>query len=159
MQVSTERFDLTPSDKRGIEDFKEYLFYNSEVCSNCFTRVREIDDRKILRGKNRHIEDVFEFHERTEQAESEFTPWDSNPLYGTTFCLECGSDCSADHEKLTLEQLKPLAKNIFVYTTQHTPLGLDGKRFGREIKDMKAEPRFQGKESQILAVAFARSLE
>ena len=159
MHVSQERFNLTPTERRGVDDFLEYLWYSSEVCSHCFTRVREIDERKITRGKNGHIQDTWEFHERTEHARNEHTPWDRNKRFGTTFCLECGSDTSAHHRDMELEELKPIAQNIYRYTTKHTPLELDHERFGREIRAMKTDPDYQGKESQILAVAFARAKE
>jgi hypothetical protein len=158
MQVNPQRFQLTTSEKKGIDYFREYLWRNPEICTHCFTRIREIEEQKIKRGKNKHIEDVFEHHERTKQASNEHTQWDHNLRYGTTFCLECGSDCTPSHRDLGLNQLKPIAKRIYLYTTEETPLTLDHRRFGREIRDMKRDPSKQGKESQILAVAFSRAL-
>jgi hypothetical protein len=161
MNVSQDRFSVSPSEQRGIDLFQEYLWHNSEVCNHCFTRVREIDEETIRIGKNRQKSVQWEYHERTEHSENEFNSFaeGSERRFGTTFCLECGSDCSADHHQLSLEELKPIARNIYLYTTDHTPLDLDAKAFGREIRDLKNRRDTQGKETQILAVAFARSLK
>lgn len=161
MQVSKSRFEVTESEQRGIDLFEDYLWYNEELCNHCFTRVREIDDQIIRVGKNRQKRVQWSFHNRTENARNEHTPFDKGPekRYGTTFCLDCGSDCSADHHQLPLEKLKPIAKNIYRYTQAETPFDLDAKAFGRHIRDLKTDRDKQGKETQILAVAFSRSLQ
>jgi hypothetical protein len=102
---------------------------------------------------------INEWYERTEMGSQEHTTWDSNKRFGTCFCLNCGTDCNGNHRNKSLEELKPLAKNIFTYTKKHTPHDIDAKRFGREVKELKQERSAQGYETEVLALAFARALE
>lgn len=160
MQVSTERFDLTPTEQARLRTFKRHLWHNSEVCNHCFTRVRSVErNPKANRLSKTSLRNLpAEHHERTDDGTQEFCGWDDNPRFGTCFCLGCGGDLSASHRDLSLERMKAYAVNLAQYIRNHTPLRLDRQRFARELVRQKARRDTQGRESQIFAVAFVRGL-
>jgi len=158
MHVSDQRFDLTKSDKSGIEAFKRWIFYNSELCSHCFSRVRSVGDTVSV-SMAVHTHEINKFYERTETGSQEYTRFDTNKRYGTCFCENCGSDLQPAGHQVPWEKLREFAVNIYQYTTEHTPLHLDREKFSKTVAHLKLDRRdTQGKEGQILAVAFARSL-
>lgn len=169
MHVSTDRFDLDQQDRDGIEAFEEYVWYNSELCSHCFTRVRDIGPEysKILRQTGKSELDVpdismtvNEWYQRTNHGSQEYCPWDTTRRFGTCFCERCGSDTQPNHLNLDWEKMKSFAVNLHAYIRDHTPLSLSKRRFCTELSKLKLGRRdTQGKESQIFAVAFARALE
>jgi hypothetical protein len=159
MHVSTDRFALTRADKAGIEAFKKHIWYNSEVCSHCFSRVRAVGETVTVH-KSVHRHEVNKFYERTEQGSQEYTPWDENARYGTCFCTNCGADLQPEHHHLSWETVKSFAVNLYNYTTNHTSLQLNGERFAAELRELRTERLdTAGKESQVFAVAFARALQ
>ena len=164
-------FETRPSDERGYDLFEELLWHSSEICNSCFTQVRSVgpEHRKQLEepGQKAFEDDppealtltINEWYERTEDGAQEHTTWDHNKRFGTCYCLNCGTDCNGNHRNKSLQELKPLAKNIFYYVTRQTDHDLDGKRFGAEIRELKQRRSAQGNETEIIAVAFARALE
>lgn len=158
MHVSPQRFDLTRTDQNGIQAFKRHVWFNSEVCSNCFSRVRAIGD-VVAVEQDVHTHETFAFYERTEQGSQEHTPFDENKRYGTCFCENCGADTRPTHRDLAWERMREYAVNLFEYVRDHTPLTIDRERFARQLALHRLErAETAGKESQIFAVAFARSL-
>ena len=154
-----QRFDLTAGDKAGIEAFKTWLWRSSEVCNHCFTRVRSIGEVHSAEMWH-HTHEIKKHYERTEQGSQEAHPFQlPSARYGTTFCTECGRDCSAGENTVPFEDLKRYAVNIHRYTAEHTPLSLDHEQFGREAARLKRQPEHQGRGRAILAVAFARALD
>ncbi|GGO03603.1 hypothetical protein [Haloarcula pellucida] len=169
MNVSTDRFDLDQQDRDGIEAFEEYIWYNSEVCSHCFARVRDVGPEysNVLRrtsGTELDVPDLEmttnEWYERTDLGSQEYCPWDNTRRFGTCFCENCGSDTQPGHHQLPWEKMKAFAVNLHAYIRDHTPLSLSKRRFCTELSKLKVGRRdTQGKESQIFAVAFARALQ
>lgn len=169
MHVSQDQFDLSPTERRGVDTFKDRIWYNSEVCNSCFSQVRSVGptvtkrlrepSEKLLENGEPLDLEMSEWYERTENGSQEYTTWDDNKRFGTCFCLDCGTDCTGNHRHKTVDELKPIAANIYEYITTQTPLDLDHKRFGREIRELKSVPEYQGFETEILAIAFARALE
>jgi len=159
MHVSQSRFDLTKADKAGIQAFLKHIWYNSEVCSNCFSRVRAIGDIVTVE-KDVHSHELAAFYERTENATQEHTPFDvPSARYGTCFCDHCGADLRPDHRDLRWPAMREHAKRLREYTRQHTSLQLSTERFARELTYLHQErDDTAGKESQIFAVSFARAL-
>jgi hypothetical protein len=159
MHVSQSRFDLTKADKAGIQAFLKHIWYNSEVCSNCFSRVRAIGDIVTVE-KDVHSHELAAFYERTEDATQEHTPFDEpSARYGTCFCDHCGADLRPDHHLLPWPVVHEYAVRLQEYTRQHTSLQLSTERFGRQLAYLhRQRDDTAGKESQIFAVAFARAL-
>lgn len=162
-------FETHPSDERGYDLFSELLWYSREICNSCFTQVRSIGpekqkmletpDEKCLEDGEPVVMKINEWYERTEDGSQEHTTWDHNRRFGTCYCTNCGTDCNGNHRNKSLEELKPLAKNIFLYVKRETDHEIDGQRFGSEICQLKQLRSAQGNETEILAVAFARALE
>lgn len=163
--------ETSPDDELGYQLFREVFWNSGEICNSCFSRVRSIgpeikrqletsDDgfRRLKHGMPLTIT-INEYYERTDDGSQEHTTWDNNKRFGTCFCLNCGTDCNGHHRNKSLEELKPLAKNIFFYTKRHTPHDIDHKRFGREIKELKSKRSAQGHETEVIALAFGRALE
>lgn len=159
MHVSQSRFDLTKSDKAGIQAFLKHIWYNSEVCSNCFTRVRAIGD-VVTVETDVHSHELAEFYERTERASQEHTPFEEpSARYGTCFCDHCGADLRPHHHNLPWETMREHAKRLLIYTNRHTSLSIDREAFARSLAHLRLNRRDTGgKESQIFAVAFSRAL-
>ncbi|RQG93766.1 hypothetical protein EA472_22730 [Natrarchaeobius oligotrophus] len=103
--------------------------------------------------------EINEWYDRTENGSQEHTPWDHNRRFGTCYCLHCGTDCNGNHRNKSLEELKPLVKNIFRYVSYETDHELDGKRFGATVRELKQRRAAQGHETEVMAIAFARALK
>jgi hypothetical protein len=160
MQVSTARFNLTPTEQARLSTFNRHLWHNSEVCNHCFTRVRSVERNptasRLSKTSLRNL--PAEHHERTDKGTQEFCGWDHNPRFGTCFCLGCGGDLSASHRDISLEKMKQYAVNLERYIRKHTSLSLNRERFARELVTQKQRLETSGCESQIFAVAFIRGL-
>lgn len=162
-------FETRRSDSRGYDLFEELVWHNSELCNSCFTQVRSIGPehtKTLEEPPEKCLEDsppvemtIYEWYKRTEDGTQEHTTWDHNRRFGTCYCRKCGSDCNGNHRNKSVEELKPLAKNIFVYVSNQTDHELDGKRFGREIRELKTLRSAQGHETEVVAIAFARALK
>lgn len=155
--ISSDRFALSPSDRAGIEAWTEHIWHNAEVCNHCFTKIREIEHVKRRVGKNQQKSVQWEIHERTENATNEHTPWDDD-THGTTFCLRCGRDTRATHGDMGIDDLTPLLVNLDEFVTAHTALYIDGEQLVRELVPLLRRRDTQGRETQCISVAFARSL-
>lgn len=160
MQVSKDRFSLSPTEQARLSTFEKYIWHNSEVCNHCFTRVREVEQNpkaaKLGPTSLRNL--PAEFHERTENGSQEFCGWDTNKRFGTCFCEVCGGDLSASHKDIPLEKMKSFAVSLEQYIREHTPVDLDRERFARELVEQQQRLETSGLESQIFAVAFVRGL-
>lgn len=154
--IISDRFDIDP-DSPYLGDFEEYIWYNSELCNNCFTVVRDVGP-EVARSAESQTYYINAWYERTDQGSQEHCRGDYNRRHGTCYCLDCGSDLSADHRNCPLEELMSLAIRINAYTRDHTPLSVDHRRFAREVSRMKSHRDKTGYETEILAVAFARSI-
>lgn len=162
-------FETHPSDENGYELFRELVWHNSEVCNSCMTMVRTVGpviERQLETGGPRLLEHglpltmkINEWYKRTENGSQEHTTWDFNQRFGTCFCLNCGTDCNGNHRNKSLAELTPLVENIFRYTKRETPHEIDGKTFGREVKELKKDPDAQGSETEVMAIAFSRALK
>jgi hypothetical protein len=168
MQFSDSPFQLDKSEQRGVDLFRELLWQNAEVCNNCFTQVRDIGPEysNILRRTGGACLDVpdmelttNEWYERTESASQEHSTFDENRRHGQCYCMECGADLSANHRGRSLDELREIARSAVVYITEETPQEIDGADFVSEVEKLKREPENQSWETEILAVAFARSLQ
>jgi len=162
-------FETRPSDERNYELFEDLIWHSSEVCNSCLAQVRSIgpakqkmletpDEKRLEHGEPVSIT-LHEWFERTENGLQEHTTWDTNRRFGTCYCLDCGTDCNGNHRNKSLEELKPLAKNIFLYVKRHTDHDIDGKAFGAEIRRLKGRRDAQGNETEVIAIAFARALD
>lgn len=151
-------FETRPDDRRGYEVFKDVIWYNRELCSNCFCHVRNIGP-EIERWMGASYQVINAYYERTEQGSQEYTQWDDNTRYGTCFCTECGADCTGDHRNTSYEDLIPLVRNIFVYTQRCTDHSLDKSRLAQDVSDLMSIRNSTGYETEVMAIAFARALE
>lgn len=161
MHINSDRFNLTETEKARVKTFENEIWYNSECCNNCFSRVREIErnpaEERLSSTSLKNI--PADFYERTELGAQEHCGWDYNPRYGTCFCLACGGDLSASHRDLPREKMKEYGKNLARYAKDHTALSFDTYRFFRELLRLKGRRDTQGKETQMFAVAFARAIQ
>ena len=157
-------YDEPESDDPHVATFRELIWYSSEVCNNCFTKIRDIGDehtktletsdhRPLSAGPPLRIT-ILDYHERTPQASQEFDPFSlPSDRFGQCYCLECGSDTRATNDDLDAETLKDRAKNIANYLREHTAASVDVREMGRALHALKAEPANQGYDSEILAAA------
>ncbi|WP_344222801.1 hypothetical protein, partial [Aeromicrobium tamlense] len=162
-------FETRLSDEHGYDLFEELVWHSSEVCNSCFSQVRSVGpehSKQLEEPPEKCLEDgdpvymtINEWYERTENGAQEHTTWDHNERFGTCYCLECGTDCTGNHRNKSLQELKPLAKNIYRYVTRETEHDLDAKRFGAEVRELKQRRSAQGNETEVLGIAFARALE
>ena len=159
--MHTDPFDLTTAEQRRLQQFKDLVWYSSEVCNECFTRVREVERNPAQeRLADTSVHNLpAEFHERTEHARAEWCGWDNTDRFGTTFCLECGSDLSAQSRTRSLDELKEPARNLVEYTMRHTDLDIAGRAMGRELRRLKSKQDLQGLDTEILAVAWVRAID
>jgi len=157
MHIS-DRFDLSQTDRARLDDFEDYIWFNSELCNNCFSQVREIGD-EMIRHSDCHRHYINAYYERTETGTREYHPWlQPTRRYGETFCDECGGDLEATGDDLSFEELQERAVRVYKYTKEHTPLALDHAGFGRRLGTLKRRPDLQNCDWQILAVAWVRSI-
>jgi len=159
MHISPDRFNLTRADKAGIQAFKRHVWHNSEVCSNCFSRVRSVGD-VLSKEMGVHTHELCEHYERTETGSQEHTPFEApSDRYGVCFCETCGADLRPNHHHLAWSQMREHAKRLADYVESHTSLTLNHERFARQLAHQRFDrSETAGKESQIFAVAFARAL-
>jgi len=158
MHVSSTRFDCDAADEAGIDTFTDWVRHNSEVCSHCFSRVRDIGDETTIH-KSVHTHRVNTHYQRADAGSQEYTPFDTNTRYGTCFCTNCGRDTRPDHQDLSWALMKSYAVNLATFIDEHTPLTLDRDRFARELAHQRLDrSETCGRESQIFAVAVARAI-
>lgn len=155
--ILRDRFDITDVEAARLDYFREYLHHAGETCSHCYTRVRDIGP-EIARSAESQTYHIKAWYERTDYGSQEYAPGDTNKRYGQCYCLECGSDTSAHHANLSLDELGDIAVNLYEYVSKHTPIEVDHERFSRELVNLKRDPHKQGYETEMLAVAFARSI-
>jgi len=161
MHFPSDRFDVTTAEKRRLAAFREYIWSSPEVCNECFTRIREVDDHpaasELSAQSLRNL--PARYHERTEDSAAEWCSWDHNDRYGTTFCLNCGSDSSRQTINAGLDALKDQLINLLQYTLEHTPYHPDGRRAARELQRLHSRRDTSGYESEMLALAWVRGVE
>ncbi len=167
MQLRESPFDLGGAEERGVRVFETAIWQNSELCNECFTRVRDIGPEysSVLRrtGDARlEVPDLElttnEWFERTPDGRQEHAPGDANRRFGTCWCLNCGGDLSADHRDKPLDALLSLVEPLVAYVDEHTDHDLDRQEFEDELTELKRTPEFQSWETEMLAVAFARAV-
>jgi len=144
----------------AVETFEKWIWYNSELCNNCFSRVRAIGDVIHIQSANGTFTyDINDFYERTDNASQEHDPY-SNPTdrYGQCYCLECGSDTSATDRTLSLEDTKERCKRLCAYIAEFTPLDIDPKRVGHTIVRLRDIRDNHGYDSEIIAVSIATGI-
>lgn len=158
LPFNTIPFETHRSDEHGYELFREAIWHNSEVCSNCFTQIRTIGPvTEMWLGTSTMR--INAWYDRTESGSQEHTQWDYNKRFGTCYCLDCGADCSGSHHNTPLEGLIELVENIFRYTKTQTQYDIDGKEFGKEVRELKSIRDATGYETEIMAIAFSRALK
>lgn len=156
-EAISELFSITDVEEARLDYFKDYIWYNSEVCNHCMEKVRDIGP-EIARSAESQTYYINAWYERTEAGSQEYAPGDENKRYGQCYCLGCGRDTSANHRNIDLRSLGSIATNLYKYITFHTPIDIDHERFSKEIVRLKKDPIHTGNETEILAVAFARSV-
>ncbi|MFB1066456.1 hypothetical protein [Natrinema sp. H-ect4] len=169
MQLRKSPFDVTKIDESRIDDFKECIWYNSEICNGCFSRVRLVGpkvSKTLEEPTEKMLEDngplqrmeSNEWYERTELGSQEYSSFDTNKRFGTCYCKNCGSDCSSFDEIPTKQALTDMAERIAEYANEHTELDVDRDHLVDEAAELKAIPQTDGWDTEILAVAFSRAL-
>lgn len=164
MHVSPDRFDLSQRTELRLEDFRELVWYNSELCNECFTRVRSIGpERPITPESSRTTHNVNEWYERTEHSTQEHTGFEPpSERYGATFCKSCGAEAGTRwSDTRPLDVLRPQLVRLLRYTHDHTPLTVAPKQADAELQALKtgSEARDrQGRDLQCIAVAWARAI-
>ena len=150
-------------DNGDLEVFRKQIWENTEVCNGCFQRIRSVGpkvERQLGESGDRRLRDgppltleVNEWHERTEQATQEWTPWDHNSRYGTCFCVDCGSDGAARDDTLSVNELTRCGRRIVRYLCQHTAYHADSETFGRVLGKLCRIDENAGYDTEKLAVA------
>lgn len=171
MQLRESPFDTDKIDEAGIAAFEQYLWYSSEICNGCYSRVRSVGpkkkqmleepDEKMLHHYDEsppQTMEINEWYKRTDLGTQEYSSFDDNKRFGTCYCKNCGSDCSSFDEVPTKQALKDMAERIAEYCNEHTPLAVDVERMIRETDDLKSIPQTDGWDTEILAVSFSRAL-
>lgn len=141
--------------KPQVEVFYTWVWYNSELCNECFTQVRSIGSEVEVGGPIQ-TQTVNAHYERTEDGLQAHTAFEKpTDRFGTTFCSRCGSDLKAYREKWSKDQLIDRTKNIIEYFNggDEPPYTIDGKVMGRAIDEFKSVMDNQGYDTEIIAVA------
>ncbi len=139
--------------KAQVEVFKTWVWYNQEVCNECFTQVRHIGDEITIQGPI-HTHRVNEYYERSIHGVQEHTAFEMPAdRFGTTFCKECGADTHSLGYTKNLEELTQDAKRIIEYVNpgDEPPYTIDGEIMARTLKDFKRIPENTGYDTEILA--------
>lgn len=172
MQIGQSPFTPTETEKARIGLFEEYFWYSSEICTNCYQRVREVGERHTIQleepkekvlaeggGFPQSLE-IADHFERTEYGSQEHTPWHlPSDRFGSCFCLDCATDCRPTEDDLSLAGLLERMDKVASHTTEHTPLEIDTEEFEYQIRELKGEEDNQGWDTEILALSFARAVE
>lgn len=168
MQFSQSPFALSASEQHGVETFAELLRQNSEICNECYAQVRDIGPEysKLLERSGDCRLDLpdldlrtNEWYERTTEGSQEHSPFDRNRRFGTCFCLQCGGDLSDRDGDHSLAGLLERVDRIVTYVTEETGASVEGDRYHREVKALKTTDEYQGWDTEILALGFARALQ
>ena len=147
-----------------LEQFDDLLFENPEICSHCFSRIRdktEHDTDRLGTG-NRPTETLeragdgtlgqdIEIHDEYGAAKS---------YHARTFCSACGSDngrARGDHIH-SLQTLRRITDRIVrrLHEQGYYP---DVATTYRVVEHLKQQPEYQGRDREILATAVYLGLE
>lgn len=163
MHLDPDRWDIDETTQQRVAEFTTLFWHSAELCNQCFTRIREIE-RLDVSGLRSDQNRPSSYHERTANAVNEWAPSDRpTARYGKTYCTRCGSESGGRWEtNQSLADLRPIARRILEHTKRETDYDLDGATFGAAIRDLKTGPDArdrQGRDAQLLAVAWARSVE
>jgi len=158
-----------PEDSQ-VEVFKTWIWWNNEICNNCFTKIRSVGAEVTIKlGRDKSVIWKYEgedeitlttnaYYERTTDGIQAHTAFElPSDRFGQTFCKECGADTKSlgyDKDKTRLTQD---AVNIVEYINgerNDVPYTVDGRKMGEVLKDFKSVTDNQGYDTEILAVAF-----
>jgi hypothetical protein len=145
-----------------IQTFEDAIWHSPETCNECFTRIRVVDRRESALAATSVRNRPAAHHERTEHATAEWPGFaDDDPIdrYGVTFCGECGADGRRWSDTKSLDELTAQAKNLAEYTLRATPYDVDCGVMGETLGQLKRRDDLQGRDAQILAVAWARGVQ
>jgi len=139
-----------------IDVFKTWIWWNNEICNNCFTKIRSIGEEIKINGLI-HTHYINSYYERTENGIQAHTAFElASNRYGQTFCKECGSDTKSLGYDKSLQTLVQDAKNVIRYINHpknDVPYHVSGSTMATVLKDLKAVSDNQGYDTEILAVA------
>ena len=163
MRVSQLQFPagVAQPDSRSLHVFRTEISENSEVCNECFQRIRSIGELKERRTSL--FSHYFnEHYERTEFGSQEHDPFSlPTDRYGTCYCTDCGTAAnrSSTSEILSLDQMTERVQNIYRYLRCHTDHDPDPNLMGQTLARLKRQRNNQGLDAEIFAVATANALE
>lgn len=156
--------DTQSRGQRALRFFDELLFENPEVCSHCFSRIRDRTehDTEFLGTGNRPTETL-------ERAGKGVVGHDERQLddYGAittpfarTYCGECGSPGGTDDPKRirSLQQVRGHGDAILrrLHEAGYYP---DVQTFYTALERLKQNPDRQGQDREILAAASFLAVE
>lgn len=155
MDLSNLTYPDGYAEPESIDTFETWVWFNSEVCNNCFEQIRHVGDEIVIENRAWTLY-INEYYERTEQGSQEYAPGvpPASERFGQCFCLNCGSDTAAENHTLSTDVMIRRAKRLVRYLMDETPVTVDGSVVGQTIRDLKAVWSNQGYDSEIFAVAF-----
>lgn len=77
------------------EAFDEFVFYNPEICSNCYQRIKRVETITVEHGTLGTRER--QFSERVDAGVAGHGDVGARVFRPRTFCEECGSQSGRDH--------------------------------------------------------------
>lgn len=146
------------TDDPRVDTWYAWAWANPELCNNCFTQVRDIGDKRRVARSDWFME-INAFYERTERGSQEHDPYTSAAnRFGQCYCLECGSDLSAQDNDLSIPRMLDRLGTLADYIDQRSPLDFDRDIAERTIRDLKAVHDNGGYDTEIFCVAFCRAV-
>jgi len=167
--------DLQPADV-----FERAIWTNSDICNNCFARVRTVDETSIWVGKNDQKRMDWEYRDRTRhsQLDHDVDAKGETGLIATrdkdgrvigsepinthsaryrettrTTCLRCGSvGCRAtDHTLSRREALRRV--DPLVERLREQDIDIDHRRLRSAVRYYKSSDKWQGFDFETFAAA------
>lgn len=169
--MSTTETSSFTSPKKTVLDheplaevFYDELFYDAEVCSHCFTQIRDIEAIERDTWGSRLATHPTEHRTLTDNAvmgHDSIGPGSgktmTEPTRPKAYCGECGRTSAPKRDRYSLSGMMEAADQIHTILTERGhDLDIDVLRDG--IRALKTNPRAQGLDTEILAWSVGRAL-
>lgn len=144
------------------EVFYDELFHDDEVCSHCFTRIRDVEAIGEIVSGSLLATHPTEHRTLTEAAVMGHdtvgpAPGMTEPTRTKVYCGECGRTSAPERDRYSMSMMMEAAERIHdVLTERGHDLSLEVLR--DSIRTIKSKPEAQGWDTEILAWAVGRAL-
>lgn len=149
---------LVQPSESDVKLFKKLIWNNSEVCNNCFQRIRDVGDVAEKRT-DLFVHKFNTSYGRTDHGSQEHDPFLApSDRYGQCYCLDCGADTSASKDDLSIAEMQERVRNIGRYLIEQTDRDIDPWAMTGAVSDLKGIHDNGGYDSEIFCVATVRGI-